>query len=244
MKVSIFLIIVLVGESVAFLRDRCDRTKCFDESPMKELYQVLFMPSKDQLLRLCPKILEYVACEFDTIKICVGQSLEDLATSSNRSVASFSSGLLGVRGLLRDVCDEESTLHKDYVAEIDCYRRYVAFGSMLCVDEARSVTNDFMDTVENLIDHDTGNVNDELQCLRAAYDLACRANELKDFCGVRAQKAFVNIFRRMKGVLGEIFCPNDGDFTHLRQKFLDTMNLQANERNRIEEIFDLFENRR
>ncbi|GIX92324.1 uncharacterized protein CDAR_621831 [Caerostris darwini] len=222
MKVFISFIIVLVGESMGFLRDRCDRTKCIDESPMTELYQVLFMPSKDQLLRLCPKILQYVTCEFDTIRICVGQSLEDLSTSSNR----------------------KSPLHKDYVAEIDCYRRYVAFGSMMCVDEARSVTNDFMDTVENLIEDGTGNVNDELQCLKSAYDLACRANELKDFCGVRAQKAFVNIFRRMKGVLGEIFCPNGGDFTHLRQKFFDTMNLQDNERNRIEEIFDLFENRR
>ncbi|KAF8773490.1 hypothetical protein HNY73_016149 [Argiope bruennichi] len=68
------------------------------------------------IVRLCPKFLEFFDCYFAEVEKCILRSIPELATTGHE----FASQLLAARNFTVDLCNENSTLHNDYVSNTDC----------------------------------------------------------------------------------------------------------------------------
>ncbi|CAL1270119.1 unnamed protein product [Larinioides sclopetarius] len=240
MKISAFLLCVMVGGSFAFGGQRCDYSRCRESNPFQDLGEVRFMPSAQQLREYCPKMLRFLDCNIDTIESCVGKTINDLAASGNQSVAEEVAAILGVGSLVRDLCNPHTTLHKDYVANIDCFRGFVIPGSRLCSLEAKETMEDFY-TKANI---EKGGLDDalnaEIRCLELGYEITCVSISLGESCGESARGAFVNVVRRLKGVL-EGQC--GGGVSDLKTKFYNYMEVGDEEMIKMKETFELFRRR-
>ncbi|GBM04604.1 hypothetical protein AVEN_75567-1 [Araneus ventricosus] len=231
----------MVGGSIALGGNRCDYSKCKDSNPFEELGEVRFMPNAQQLREYCPKMLRFLDCNIDAVQSCAGKTIDELAASSNQSGAEEIAALLGIGSLVRDLCNPHSTLHKDYVANIECFRGFVIVGSRLCSLEARETMEDFY-TKSNIEKSGLDDaLNAEIKCLEMGYEVTCLSIRLGESCGESARSALVTVVRRLRGLL-EAQC--EGGPSDLKTKFYNYMEVDDEQMRKIKEMFELFRRRR
>ncbi|GBM26014.1 hypothetical protein AVEN_141974-1 [Araneus ventricosus] len=230
-----------MGGSFAFGGERCDYSKCKESNPSDELEDVRYMPNAQQLREYCPKILRFLDCNIGTVQSCVGQSISDLAASSNQSVAEEVAALLGVGSLVRDLCNPHSTLHKDYVANIECFRGFIVVGTRLCTLEARETLDDFYAKSNIEVGGLDDALNAEIRCLKMGFEVTCLSMRLGESCGESAQSAFVTVVRRLKGLM-ESQC--EGGQSALKTKLYNYMEVDDEKMSKMKETFELFRRRR
>lgn len=77
-----------------------------------------------------------------------------------------------------------------------------------------------------------------------AYELVCLVDNLGDACGSAAQRTARHALETFKGVLGAGSCTKLENAADLKTRFLDFLELDTGERDRVQGIFDLFKRRR
>ncbi|XP_055949439.1 uncharacterized protein LOC129983818 [Argiope bruennichi] len=114
MIIFVFLLFCAARRSIAF---SCDQTrKCDKYSTIQELSDLKFTPNREQLLNLCPRTLQFFDCYFEEIQKCTVLSLPELAATGHE----LASEMLKTKNLVVDICNENSSLHGDYAASIEC----------------------------------------------------------------------------------------------------------------------------
>ncbi|GFT92481.1 uncharacterized protein NPIL_232601, partial [Nephila pilipes] len=144
--------------SAAYVSNNCDERKCEDISPFEDIGNIEFLPNKEQLSRICPNALRYIVCLLDNIKDCTGMGIAELTTSSNETLATESKLFLGIGSIFADLCDEDSSFHRDYVASVDCVSRFIEEGP----GPNCKIGGGGSDNLETL---DISHEDEELQCL-------------------------------------------------------------------------------
>ncbi|GBM04611.1 hypothetical protein AVEN_75572-1 [Araneus ventricosus] len=240
MMLFIFVLSCMIAGSLA-----CSDARCKDPVLANELLQVSFLPNKEELRTLCPKVMTFLECERDFME-CPGQSLDELATSTDKLEAAKAKGMLAGIGLVRDMCDEDSSFHTDYVASVSCYREHLIGAAGKCRDDIAKPIEEFF--YQYHADDDEDDVYEvifkELRCLRDAYEVACVIGSLGEACGDVAQRTARNVAERLKDVLGINSCKTLQNAADLKSRFLDFLELDEQRRSDIEGIFDLFKRRR
>ncbi|CAL1270100.1 unnamed protein product [Larinioides sclopetarius] len=160
MKVFIWLLFLMIEGSTAFM---CNDLAC-DDSPLEELARLEFRPKKSELLRLCPSILDFFNCYFKGVKKCLGTDVSEIAESGDGIASVIAESLLKARSLAVTMCDKESTLRKDYLANVECFDRLVEERSDACRENSATYAEAFLRQRHNLKEE---NVDwEELDCLK------------------------------------------------------------------------------
>ncbi|GIX92331.1 uncharacterized protein CDAR_621861 [Caerostris darwini] len=243
MKAPVLCLFLMIGGSLAFLRENCDSSKCESLSTVREIESLRFMPNEEQLNRLCPRTIQYMNCLIETMETCAGQTLEQLSTTGNATVAPIAKLIIDVRTLFNELCDESSTLHKEYVANIECIRGYIPFGPRQCRQQVGVIAADLLQNI------DIGEDNDvklaERTCLVDTFEIGCVVIGLGRECGDGARELLASVLLRIKdSVIAQIDCKNVPDTLGVKDKFLDALDLNDDERSKFEIAFELTRNRR
>ncbi|CAL1270102.1 unnamed protein product [Larinioides sclopetarius] len=94
------------------------------------------------------------------------------------------------------MCDKESTLRKDYLANVECFDRLVEERSDACRENSATYAEAFLRQRHNLKEE---NVDwEELDCLERVYGLACFTEQIEITCGEVARKTFLTILEKVK----------------------------------------------
>ncbi|GIY58014.1 hypothetical protein CEXT_478432 [Caerostris extrusa] len=88
--------------------ENCDLDKCQDVELSERLARANFLPNEQQLRELCPKTLQQVACLVREAESCTGKTVEELASIAK--IPTFAKIITGARGLIQDICDEDSAV--------------------------------------------------------------------------------------------------------------------------------------
>ncbi|CAL1270110.1 unnamed protein product [Larinioides sclopetarius] len=224
----------------------CSDVHCQDPVLANELLQVSFLPNKEELRTLCPKVKIFLECRRNFIE-CPGKSLEEMTTSSDKLESAMAKGMLGGIELVRELCDEDSSFHADYVASVSCYREYLNGAASYCRDNyiVKPVEVFYYDHYNEIDEDDlNGGKYKKLRCLKDAFELACVIDNVGEICGDVAQRAARNALERAKGLLGAGGCDNVKNAADLKSRFLDFLELDEQKRSNVQGIFDLFKRRR
>ncbi|GBM26012.1 hypothetical protein AVEN_141973-1 [Araneus ventricosus] len=240
MKCSLFHLFLITRASLAFITDRCAISKCSHTSPVEELQTMRYMPSERQLQRLCPKALGYLTCIFDIVENCVGHTVEILTLSSNKSVASTAKALVEIDYLTVDLCDKKSWFRRAYLANIDCFRRFISRNTRLCQKEAKHEIEGFVNSF-NLTDGIiNATVSAELQCIEGAFEYVCLSDKLRCACCEYARWTYVTILERLSPILREMHCLQVEETSILKEEFLDFLYDDEWSKNKTRKILDIF----
>ncbi|GFS61705.1 uncharacterized protein NPIL_492471 [Nephila pilipes] len=239
MSSVVIILLFGIGVSSANLLNHCDPERCSDLSPLEELEDVKFLPSEEDLKRICPSFLKYIDCEMDNVKECNGVGIEELALSPNRTIAGLSSLLLNIGSLAADICDENTVLHQDYVTSVDCFKEHKEnlFGDE-CSTESRKLALGFYEFVKL-----SENVeNAELAtCMETPLEIACIAHLFQKNCGLKARRTFLTIAERIEKADPECEYEN---FGNLKRAFLEYVNLSDDQKEIYQLVLDMLIQRR
>ncbi|GBM04610.1 hypothetical protein AVEN_75571-1 [Araneus ventricosus] len=218
----------------------CSDAHCKDPALGDELVQVGFLPNKEQLRTLCPKVISFLECERAFLE-CPGQSLDELAVSSDKIKRTEARRVLVGIDLIRNMCDEDSSFHNDYV---NCYRRYSNRAARNCTQDIAKPVQEFFDQLYADEDDISGEIVNEIRCLKDAFQLACVIDNIGDVCGDAAERAARNALEGLKSLLGSGSCDNLKNTADLKSRFLDFLELDEQKKRNVQGIFDLFKRRR
>ncbi|GIY82615.1 uncharacterized protein CDAR_451931 [Caerostris darwini] len=243
MKTSILCLFLMIGGTFAIFGENCNTDKCESLNTMKELQPLRYMPNKEQLERLCPGTLQYIDCHIEVLESCTGQRILQLSSSSNKSVSGMSKIILNTRHLIREICDEDTTLHKDYIENIECFRGYISFGPFQCRDEAEETARQFVENMDSINPDEDKRA--ERNCLTNAFEIGCIMTGLGRDCGDRARDLMMQILLTFKDSLLETGgCSGVRGATGLKVKFLESLNLSDEEKSKFQMAFELVKRRR
>ncbi|GBM04603.1 hypothetical protein AVEN_75566-1, partial [Araneus ventricosus] len=164
----------------------CSDDHCKDRALADELMAVKFLPNNEQLGTLCPKVLTFLECEKDFFE-CPGRSLEELASSSDKREATRGKAMLGGMSLVRDICDEDSAFHHDYIGSVDCFRGFIEAAGRACRQDVVAPVEKFFDELYPSEGEISEEAYAEIRCLSDALELSCIIDNLGDSCGTVAQ---------------------------------------------------------
>ncbi|CAL1270113.1 unnamed protein product [Larinioides sclopetarius] len=238
MKLAALIFSFMIAGSLA-----CSDDHCKDPNLANELLAVRFLPSGKQLENLCPKVLTFLECEKEYFE-CQGQSLEELASSSDKTVASNANAMLGGISLVRDLCDEDSSFHHGYTESVECFRGYIANAGRMCHQDVARPLDDFFDVLYPSEDDITEGAFSEIRCLRETLELACVIDNLSDACGSVAQETAMTVLRKMKPALKQKICEGVENSAELKSRFLDFLEFDDEKRERVQGILDLIKRRK
>ncbi|CAL1270109.1 unnamed protein product [Larinioides sclopetarius] len=224
----------------------CSDVHCQDPVLANELLQVSFLPNKEELRTLCPKVKIFLECRRNFIE-CPGKSLEEMTTSSDKLESAMAKGMLGGIELVRELCDEDSSFHADYVASVSCYREYLNGAASYCRDNyiVKPVEVFYYDHYNEIDEDDlNGGKYKKLRCLKEAFEVACVIDDLGNECGDVAQRTARGALERLEPILGITSCKNLINAAHLKSSFLDYLQLNGKSRDTYQGIFDLFKRKR
>lgn len=237
MLLAVFLSCMIAGSF------GCSDLHCKDPKLANELMDVKFLPDARQLASLCPKVLSFLECEKEFFE-CPGQSLEELATSSDKLEATKGKAMLGGMSLARDLCNEESDFHQDYVGSVDCFRDYIETAGRQCRLESAEPIEEFFSQIYPNEEDITDEAYAEIRCLSDALEVACIIDNLGDSCGSVAQRTAMNALGRMKALLKAGACQDVENAADLKARMLDFLELEDDSRSNVQSVFDLFKRRR
>ncbi|GFQ78022.1 uncharacterized protein TNCT_692081 [Trichonephila clavata] len=235
MSSFVFFLIVSIGVSSANFLNYCNEEKCFDLSPFEELQELNFLPDKEDLKKICPKLLKFLDCEFENIEECNGVGIEELALSPNESVAALSSLLLTIGSISADICNENTVLHHEYIANLDCFRTFFteSFGDE-CEESSQRITLGFSDFMKSSEEDEES--TKFISCMETPLEIACVSNLLQTQCGQSARNTFVKVMRRIKPIL-DIECELE-DIGSLKEAFFGYVILSDEEHEVYRSVLD------
>ncbi|XP_055950386.1 uncharacterized protein LOC129984518 [Argiope bruennichi] len=219
MALLIWLLCLTVGGSFAF---QCGERKKCDDGTLREMIELDFFPNKEQLSRLCPKFLEFFDCYFAEVEKCILLSIPELAKTGHE----FASQLLAARNFTVDLCNENSTLHNDYVSNIDCILGVTTPKSLLYEEEAWKSVIIFFEYKEQFqtIGMDKENIMDTLFCLEYGFIITSLAQDINKDCGKRARELYLTILD-LSNVDKPVDCSTESILS-LKREFLDFQKLE------------------
>ncbi|GFR22063.1 uncharacterized protein TNCT_633011 [Trichonephila clavata] len=233
-----FLLSAGLAVAVADVYTYCDETQCDEFSPMAQVGQIRMFPNKEQVSKLCPIALRYITCTLDTIKECTGNGIEELM--ANDSVSEPERILLSIGSLLADLCDVDSSFHKDYMASVDCVARVVdEEPTPECKRERMTIGTEFLNAV-GLDDMDE-NQKADITCLEMPATIACITSALQKYCGAAARRAILHIVREFKPMI-QAECSSE-NVLKLKRDFLDFLNLDDEDHDVYRSVFDILKRR-
>ncbi|XP_055949779.1 uncharacterized protein LOC129984041 isoform X2 [Argiope bruennichi] len=210
-----------------------------DEAPFEELAQLEYRPNREELLRLCPSILDFFNCYFRGVKNCLGREVEEIAESGDGIASSIAKSLLSTRSLAVEMCDEYSTLHKNYLENVECFESLVVEDSPVCTQKGGMYADAFLRHFHNL---ENENLDwEELYCLERLYALACFAEQVEMTCGEVARKTFLNILEKVRGATF-VECDIENPLS-LKRSFFDFLELGGKRSELYRSVFQTFRKR-
>ncbi|GBM04625.1 hypothetical protein AVEN_75582-1 [Araneus ventricosus] len=233
MLIFVLLLSFIAGRSIAF---SCDETrKCDEYSTIQELSDLNFTPNREQLLNLCPRTLQFFDCFFEEVQKCTVLSLPELAGTGHE----LASEMLRTKNLIVDICNEDSSLHKDYAASIECIRDVTNAQSPVCKDDTEKVVKGFLES-RSLLDagKDEEFLSEEQLCLEMAYTLACFSEDINKNCGETARRVYLTVLEHSKSVAA-IECSIEDDLS-LKREFLDYLDLKEDDKTAYWSVFQTF----
>ncbi|GFY53371.1 uncharacterized protein TNIN_112601 [Trichonephila inaurata madagascariensis] len=243
MKMISVVFLLFVGlrvSSANFLND-CNPGKCLNLSPFEELREVRFLPNKEELQRICPGVSKFIDCEFDNVKDCNGIGIEELAMSSNATIAAFTSMFLNIASLSADLCDENTLIHQEYIEHLDCLREFFTKTcGMECFKESRKLARGFYDSLS--VSEDDVDSEQFTSCVTVPLEIACAAHRLQKRCGQLTRSTFVNIIRRMQHLVHPD-CKAE-DFGALKSAFFEYAKLDDEQQEAYRSVLDVLLKRR
>ncbi|GBM26016.1 hypothetical protein AVEN_141975-1 [Araneus ventricosus] len=221
----------------------CSDDHCKDQALANELMAVKFLPNNEQLGTLCPKVLTFLECEKDFFE-CPGRSLDELASSSNKTEARRAKAMLSGMSFVLDLCDEDSSFHHDYIGSVDCFRGFIEAATRTCRQDVVAPIEKFFDELYHSEEDITEEAYAEIHCLSDALELSCIIDNLGDSCGTVAQRTAMTALERLKDLLKAGCCADVENAADLKSRFLDYLELDDERRSAVQGIFDLFKRRR
>ncbi|GBM04613.1 hypothetical protein AVEN_75574-1 [Araneus ventricosus] len=228
---SIVLVLLILGSCYAHYTEDC-LTLCEDVNPLDEWENEGYAPSLYMLKTLCPKTLEFLDCRTEEMQDCLGQSFGDMAISTNFSIASFSRVILATNTLIRQVCNENSSFHKDYVRNIDCYKAFSYVIRQFCSQDVSRIENLFLGTLKVYPEED---MNCKVKLFSGPYELACMSDMIGRACGPTAKRLHATATLMFKDIF-LVDCPHINQ--NWKEEYLDF--LVGNKRREFEEIYNAF----
>ncbi|GIY89072.1 uncharacterized protein CEXT_112501 [Caerostris extrusa] len=237
MKVLMFSLFLMFGISQA-----CDYSACDSINPISEFFEVGFLPNKEQLLKLCPKTLQYFVCENRNVKTCTGKSIQELSLLDDQDAKQFRM-FLKLEKIVLEVCNENSTLHKDYVDTIECFRDFLRKPNTVCEKETPKAEEKILEILNNI--GDSHELYLKKRCLEAAFEAACFTLQLEETCGEAARTTAITLLQMLKGVWGSEECTGlENGGAELKARFLDALGLDESRKSKFQIAFDLVRKRR
>ncbi|KAF8773492.1 hypothetical protein HNY73_016151 [Argiope bruennichi] len=151
-----------------------------------------YLELEDKISEFYRSTLEYFNCFFKDIKECTGKDVEEYIESLDEFGKLLAQSLWNGRNLAIEMCNEHSTLRRDYLANVDCYVDMIEEAYSACREKADSDTEAFLRKYHNLTEDEDVNWGEQ-GCLGEVYELACLAEKLEDSCSEAARRAFLNI---------------------------------------------------
>ncbi|XP_055949932.1 uncharacterized protein LOC129984156 [Argiope bruennichi] len=221
----------------------CTDDHCKDPDLANELLKVQFLPNREELITLCPKVISFLECEKGFFE-CPGKTLEEMAVSSVKEDVTTAKAMLGAMSLVRDVCDEDTSFHNDYLGSVECFRGFFPVAGKMCRQDIAKPIEEFFDQIYSNEVEVNEEAYAEIRCLSDALELACIIDNLGDSCGDVATKTAVTVLERMKAFLKEGSCNDVENAADLKAKFLDFLDFEEPKRSSVKEIFDFLKKRR
>ncbi|XP_055951240.1 uncharacterized protein LOC129985289 isoform X2 [Argiope bruennichi] len=236
MEAPIFLLCLLIGGSFAFF---CDDIDC-DGTSLNELALLNYRPNATELIRLCPPTLEYFRCYFKGVNDCLGIDVEQLVATGDEFSKAIATPILNGRNLAVEMCDEHSTLRRDYLANLDCYKGLIADATSTCGGKADSDAEAFLRKYHNLPENERVDWGEQA-CLSILHGLACIAEKVENSCGETARKTFLIIVEKVKfSIVSEC---NVEDTRSFKRSFLEFLKLEGKRAELYEFVFERFSRR-
>ncbi|XP_055949952.1 uncharacterized protein LOC129984173 [Argiope bruennichi] len=233
MVLFIFILSCMVTGSLA-----CTDEHCQDFTVTTQLYETKFMPNRSQLEIICPNLIKMFECE-KTYLECPGQSIEEVAVSSDTVKSKLAKAILGGLSLIRELCDNDSDLQKDYLESVECARSHITDIGRLCLPETSKPTEDYFNQFYSNEDDFFKKIS-HISCVKDAFHTACMVYKLRDTCGTVAEKTALYGLERMKDALKANRCANVENAENLKTKFLEFLNYDEQKKNSIKRVLDFF----
>ncbi|XP_055950659.1 uncharacterized protein LOC129984737 [Argiope bruennichi] len=198
MEVLILLFCFMIGGSSASM---CYQVTC-DDAPLKELARRNYTLNETQLISLCPPTLELFNCYSKFARDCFEMELEDLAKSNDPYAKVIATKVLEAKILAIEMCDENSTLRKDYLENVGCFSRMIDNAATICSEKAAEHAVAFLRKFHDLKEGEYVNWS-ERSCLETVYSIACLAEQLERTCGEVARRTFLTLLEKVKSVIRE-----------------------------------------
>ncbi|GFQ84924.1 uncharacterized protein TNCT_227441 [Trichonephila clavata] len=234
------LLFVGLGATVATHLSNCGAFQCEEFSPMRQLQEIRKFPNSEQVKELCPIALKYIECIINTTKECTGMSIEELML--NESLSEADRFVVSVGRLLVDLCDEDSSFHKDYMASADCVWRVIdEEPNPECKLQGIKRGTEFLNAMGISPEEMDENQRAEINCLEMPATVACITSYLQRHCGEAARRAVLHVVREFKPVIQQE-CSSD-NVLKLKRDFLDYLNLDDEEKHVYHSVFEILKRR-
>ncbi|XP_055950665.1 uncharacterized protein LOC129984742 isoform X2 [Argiope bruennichi] len=144
------IILMLEGFS-AFLDETCD-TDCDELSPIGDWRTEEVgcngtrsgcFPNLEQLRRLCPQTLNFLNCKSKAIETC-----EELAVVPKTNLSVLTKYSMSMENIARDLCNESSSFHQDYVSTINCYKDNYFWNTYICWNLSNRTRHEFIEYMD------------------------------------------------------------------------------------------------
>ncbi|GFT29250.1 uncharacterized protein NPIL_679961 [Nephila pilipes] len=242
LKLFVFLFVVLQGSSVLGFFQSCDMRRCHVPALRDRLAAIDYVPTtEEQLNSLCPPFQEALKCVADQYEECTNKNLFELATSENKTIALMGNLLLNLRRFTTDICDSNSDLRRNYIANIHCFKDLATDpeGTIKCSQEGEAVFVSYaksLGLLEEGEDEEEAKQHIQYGCYVPAYALACFSVKLQDKCGQVARATLVDLLKLFQPLKWE-YC-SDINLLNLRTKFFDFLELGDDKRSIYSEVFN------
>ncbi|KFM68688.1 hypothetical protein X975_18336, partial [Stegodyphus mimosarum] len=199
---------------------------CIHLYPKAQMDEIGVAPDGNELIAVCPSAHEF----FDCIKNFVSECFlpGDETTES----------LLVTGDLVKEICDEESEIHKDYIHSVQCYKSLEKSNvGPFCERRAEALYNAYLHFLrEEIEDVDDADRTRHRYCIETAYKIACISLAILEDCDEVAHLTFLEVVHRSQSL--RTICSQDM-VEELNTMFLDFMEEDDAERRLLTLAFDI-----
>ncbi|CAL1270103.1 unnamed protein product [Larinioides sclopetarius] len=134
--------------------------------------------------------LQFLNCKTRALEDC-----DELVTASNTNLSILTKYSMNLENIVKDICNESSSFHKNYVSNINCYKKVYFKLIDYCWIKFNKTRHHFI----KYLDFSDGNAN-PLKCLLMESQDACVAERFQVFCGESARRIYLRTLRVFHGI--------------------------------------------
>ncbi|XP_035217847.1 uncharacterized protein LOC118191148 [Stegodyphus dumicola] len=199
------------------------------------------LPNEEELRRMCPVIMDLFECLRQKFLKCLGTTPEEAAHSTDDpEIAVIAEFFLNVEAFVKEMCNEESNLHKSYVRTQPCTSEYFDDPKMECKREAEAAYVAYRHLTE-FLPAEGEEVDKNAMCLTEAYAFACIAHDLQMKCNEEARNVFTGIFQRLNPL--KVIC-SVSSVDELKTHFLKSLDMEPERKDVFSLAFNVLRKRR